>query len=831
VWAPPQAGGQNPTIYADFAGNNYWAAGAVKSGFAAWMTAIGATYSRASSATYIDGGIVKTAAANVPRLYGNGIRLTGSATNLVTQSQTLSSWAKVGGATASTGQLAPDGISTVFQFTEDTSNGQHYAISPLVSETSGQAYTMSVFAKAGARTRFVLYSPLDGVGYGFDLSNGTTFDAALTAPTSLSMTPLSNGWYLCSITFTATATSNGNLLLFLVSGTSTSYVGDGVSNIYYWGGQATATAFQADYIPTTTATVTQAADSFQFPFTQTTFSVLAGINGHAAVSARIVGTDNSDASIYNAGPVSAQIGTYDSSALLLMPVADIFAANKAMAAGSPSGRSFTHNGLTPISDANPMVFGAGVSMAIGSQAGTSGFSYGNYSQFGVWNGIVASDADLIRLTGGTPPNLPMVGGKFPSIYADFTGTNYWASGAQANFSAWLTALGGTYSRASSATYLQGGVVKTAAANVARFPTDLGGVPTGIRLTGPATNITLASQGDLGPNWLPVNASLALNAAAAADGTNTAVRLTEDATNGGHFVELTTGAPVTATVYTLSVFAKANTRTQFILDALNVASAGQGFDLAAGTMFATGAPFAPPISASMTPLANGWYLCSMSFNAGSSGAGNVGAVYMTVGGSYQYQGDGASGIYLWGAQLTQTAFPVDYIPTTTATVTQAADVLSVPTSGWLSTVGSTLASSGFAAVAPGGATQVALAFNSSGGTFGPAGAAALLRLGAGDVGLYEIGGAGTSASVVSISNANYKVAGVLNVPTTLQRVVTPSVSNENSTLDFTGVGTARLPIGALDAAGTQHFYGDMKSMGYWPVAASVAQAQTMLGQLP
>ena len=49
-----------------------------------------------------------------------------------------------------------------------------------------------------------------------------------------------------------------------------------------WGfhlGYNTATAFPTDYIPTTTATVTQAADSFSFPFTQTTFSALVGTNG------------------------------------------------------------------------------------------------------------------------------------------------------------------------------------------------------------------------------------------------------------------------------------------------------------------------------------------------------------------------------------------------------------------------------------------------------------------------------------------------------------------------------------------------------------------------
>jgi hypothetical protein len=42
----------------------------------------------------------------------------------------------------------------------------------------------------------------------------------------------------------------------------------------------------------------------------------------------------------------------------------------------------------------------------------------------------------------------------------------------------------------------------------------------------------------------------------------------------------------------------------------------------------------------------------------------------------YSGDGASGLYLWGAQLEATAFASSYIPTTTASATRAADSLSV-----------------------------------------------------------------------------------------------------------------------------------------------------------
>jgi hypothetical protein len=117
--------------------------------------------------------------------------------------------------------------------------------------------------------------------------------------------------------------------------------------------------------------------------------------------------------------------------------------------------------------------------------------------------------------------------------------------------------------------------------------------------------------------------------------------------------------------------------------------------AAGTVFnlSTGAAdgnsdVATPTSAGIESLGDGWYRCWIVVTA--TAASNGFRVYPMTGAgaaAYLYEGDGTSGLYIWGAQLEAASFPSSYIPTTTASATRAADVLtytagvSYPASLW------------------------------------------------------------------------------------------------------------------------------------------------------
>lgn len=134
---------------------------------------------------------------------------------------------------------APDGTMTADKVTEDnTAAATHVVFQGSPSLTSGTTYTVQVCAKAAERSRINLNFATtrfpDNALALFDLANGTIISQGAGAVSS-SILPLTNGWYLCSVTAVCDSTGANNTLINLVATTNNNYNGDGVSGLYLWG--------------------------------------------------------------------------------------------------------------------------------------------------------------------------------------------------------------------------------------------------------------------------------------------------------------------------------------------------------------------------------------------------------------------------------------------------------------------------------------------------------------------------------------------------------------------------------------------------------------------
>lgn len=235
----------------------------------------------------------------------------------------------------------------------------------------------------------------------------------------------------------------------------------------------------------------------------------------------------------------------------------------------------------------------------------------------------------------------------------------------------------TFTRATTATTVNssGTIVSVASGTPRSYydPTTLQYM--GYLAEGARTNLLLRSEEFDNASWTKTGTTVSANAIASPDGTVSADKLLETAATSLHFslqaVTVSSGATVT-----LSVFAKAAERSYIAL-LEGFSSKGKFFDLATGTVL--GNFVAAPTSASIKAYPNGWYLCSITTTVPSTSA-DLEIYISTDGTTTNYAGNITNGVYVWGAQLEAGSFASTYIPTTTASVTRNADVLTYPYSG-------------------------------------------------------------------------------------------------------------------------------------------------------
>jgi len=231
----------------------------------------------------------------------------------------------------------------------------------------------------------------------------------------------------------------------------------------------------------------------------------------------------------------------------------------------------------------------------------------------------------------------------------------------------------TVTRAGTATFVDfTGTILTAGANTPRLDYDpVTKAALGTLVEEARTNLFLQSGDFNNASWAKSNCTLSA-AVAAPDGTTSARGIIGNNTTFAYCaqnVTLTAG-----TTYTATTFFKAGTETVARLlfpgtawnDAANRYAT---FTLTgAGSSVNTG----NGVVATIQQFPNGWYRCCVTVTPDKSGAAGIHpARNANIGDNTSVQ------FYAWGAQIEAGAFPTSYIPTTTASVTRNADVLTMP----------------------------------------------------------------------------------------------------------------------------------------------------------
>lgn len=185
-------------------------------------------------------------------------------------------------------------------------------------------------------------------------------------------------------------------------------------------------------------------------------------------------------------------------------------------------------------------------------------------------------------------------------------------------------------------------------------------------------------------WTAARTVLTTGAILSPDGAVNGSSLADNASSGAHAIFSTSSAFTagSATVYTISIFVKPNTRqfgTIYISDAGTTNGFYVNFNANTGAITASGVFGAGAVTATSTAtFGNGWFRITATGTQGSAGGTflNVGTLNSGAASpSDAYVGNGSS-FYIWQIQAEPGAFATSIIPTTSAAVTRAADVVTV-----------------------------------------------------------------------------------------------------------------------------------------------------------
>jgi len=226
----------------------------------------------------------------------------------------------------------------------------------------------------------------------------------------------------------------------------------------------------------------------------------------------------------------------------------------------------------------------------------------------------------------------------------------------------------SFTRSGSATRINAqGLIETVASGVSRLNYQMiDGVVKGCPhhiLEPQRTNLVTYSEDFNDASWIKTDSSVT-SGFLSLNGTLNADKLIPNTDNTpNHYIRKTVSIS-NLTDYSYSFFAKKG-EYNFVSTYLSALGGAYSWDLENGVVIFGSNAF-------IENYGNGWYRCGL--NATSSSTSLSYRIYANKYSdrNISFQGDGTSGVYIWGAQLEESSYPTSYIKTTSAAVTRSAE---------------------------------------------------------------------------------------------------------------------------------------------------------------